>query len=282
MRRRYPIRVILALLLAGPRPRPPPPAAPRTMRVDYFHTGNATEERFSLDRVVLEPLPWPGNPARPIDDTNLGKYFFEVIDRGTNRVALLARLRLDLRRVGDDRTRRRRCAAPSPSRCASRRRPARCRSSLKKRDAQNAFREIWSLLVDPEGHVRRHVRAAVAGAAPRDPEAGDPADKVDFLILGDGYTAAERGKFEKDARRLTELLFAVAPFKERRGDFNVWALCPPAEESGISRPSTGIHRRSPRRRDLRRVRLRALHPDLREPRPSATSPRSRPTSSSRS
>ncbi len=43
-------------------------------------------ERFSLDRVVLEPLPWPGNPARPIDDTNLGKYLFEVIDRATNRL----------------------------------------------------------------------------------------------------------------------------------------------------------------------------------------------------
>ena len=73
---------------------------------------------------------------------------------------------------------------------------------------------------------------------------GEPADKVDFLIMGDGYTAAERPKFEKDARRLTEMLFAVSPFKERRADFNVWGLCPAAEESGISRPSTGIHRRS--------------------------------------
>ncbi len=60
--------------------------APRTMRVDYFHTGTATEERFSLDRVVLEPLEWPGNPAQAIDDTNLGKYFFEVSDATSGRV----------------------------------------------------------------------------------------------------------------------------------------------------------------------------------------------------
>ena len=59
---------------------------PRTLRLDFFHTGSATEERFSLDRLVLEPLPWPGNPAQPIDDTNLGKYLFEVIDRASNRV----------------------------------------------------------------------------------------------------------------------------------------------------------------------------------------------------
>ena len=74
---------------------------------------------------------------------------------------------------------------------------------------------------------------------------GDPATKVDLLILGDGYTDGERAKFEKDARRMVDLLFATSPFKERRQDFNVWGLCPPAAESGISRPSTGRHRRSP-------------------------------------
>ena len=58
------------------------------MRVDYYHTGNATEERFSLDRVVIEPLPWPGNPARPIDDTNRGKYLFEVVDAATGTAAV--------------------------------------------------------------------------------------------------------------------------------------------------------------------------------------------------
>jgi hypothetical protein len=74
---------------------------------------------------------------------------------------------------------------------------------------------------------------------------GNPATKVDFVILGDGYTARELKKFERDARRLTEVLFATSPFKEHRRDFNVWALCPPAVESGISRPSTGIYRDSP-------------------------------------
>jgi len=26
------------------------------MRIDYFHSGNANQELFSLDRVVVEPL----------------------------------------------------------------------------------------------------------------------------------------------------------------------------------------------------------------------------------
>src|SRR5689334_2133691 len=57
-----------------------PAAAAPTMRLDYYHTGNAKEERFSFDRVVIEPLPWAGQPVKAIDETNLGKYFFVVVD----------------------------------------------------------------------------------------------------------------------------------------------------------------------------------------------------------
>ncbi len=42
-----------------------------------------------------------------------------------------------------------------------------------------------------------------------------------------------------------DVFFDTSPFSERRGDFNVWAICPPAAESGVARPSTGVHVRSP-------------------------------------
>src|SRR5712672_4849468 len=61
-------------------------AAPRTMRVDYYHAGNAKEEWFSLDRTVLEPLEWPGNPAKAIDDSGLGNYLFEVREKETGKL----------------------------------------------------------------------------------------------------------------------------------------------------------------------------------------------------
>jgi len=214
------------------------------MRVDYFHTGNATEERFSLDRVVVEPLEWPGNPARAIDDTNLGKYFFEVIDRGTNR-AIFSRGFASIfgEWEGTDEAKERfrtfheSLRFPTP--------PGPVQIVVKKRDPRNAFREIWSTLVDPKDPLVDASRPASPGPLLEIQRSGPSESKADFLILGDGYTASERGKFEKDAKRFTEILFSVSPFKERRADFNVWGLCPPAEESGISRPSTGIHRRSP-------------------------------------
>ncbi len=130
--------ILAALVVSAAAPTllaaPPDAGAPRTMRVDYFHTGNATAERFSLDRVVLEPLPWPGNPTQPIDTTNLGKYLFEVIDRATNRIALLARFRVGLRRVGDDGRGEGHLAGPSPSRCAFPAPEAPVQIVVKKRD----------------------------------------------------------------------------------------------------------------------------------------------------
>ena len=236
-----PTRYILGVLLLVASTASAEPA--HTMRLDYFHTGNSAEERFSLDRVVLEPLPWPGNPKQAVDDTNLGKYLFEVIDRKTNRLLYsrgFASIYGEWETTGEAKDTQRTFSEslrfPAPE--------APVQIVVKKRDARKAFREVWSILLDPKDTFIDTSAPPSPGPLLEIQKKGNPTEKVDFLILGDGYAAAERGKFEKDARRLTDLLFAVSPFKERRSDFNVWALCPPAEASGVSRPSTGIHRRS--------------------------------------
>lgn len=219
-------------------------AAPRTMRLDYYHTGTTTEEVFSLDRIVLEPLPWPGDMARTIDDTNLGKYFFEVRSQKTKAVLYsrgFASIYGEWETTDEAKSLRRTFSEslrfPAPTEPVE--------IVLKKRDAQNNWRDIWTTTVDPSSiFIDRSKKQAPARLIPIQ-KMGDPATKVDFLILGDGYTAREARKFEADARRLTRELFATSPFKERRNDFNVWALSPPAAESGISRPSTGVYRDSP-------------------------------------
>ncbi len=217
---------------------------PRTMRLDYYHTGDAAGEVFSLDRVVVEPLAWPGNPRRAVDDTNLGKYLFEVTDAKSGRVVYsrgFASVYGEWETTDEAKTLRRTfhesLRFPSPE--------APVRVTLKRRDAKNVFREVWNVNVDPADIFIDRAKLQPPAPVVEIQRSGDPATKVDFLILGDGYTAAEQKKFESDARRMTEVLFATSPFKERRGDFNVWAICPPAAESGVSRPSTGVYRDSP-------------------------------------
>jgi IgA peptidase M64/peptidase M64-like protein len=219
-------------------------AAAQTMRVDYYHTGDASQEVFSLDRVVIEPLPWPGNPAQAIDTSNLGKYFFEVRDAKSGQLLYsrgFASVYGEWETTDEAKTIKRTFQEslrfPAPS--------APVKITLKKRDAKNAFQDLWTTTIDPGDQFVDHSKPVAPAPLIAIQKTGEPETKVDFLILGDGYTAAEAKKFEADARRLTETLFATSPFKENRRNFNVWALCPPAAESGISRPSTGIYRDSP-------------------------------------
>ena len=218
-------------------------AAPATMRVDYYHTGNMQQEMFSMDRVVIEPLPWPGDPAKNIDNSDLGNYFFEVREwaggqllysRGFNSIYGEWVTTDEAKSV--NRTFSESLRFPAPS--------APVRLVLKKREA-GRFTEIWNTTIDPKDKFIDTSHPPSPGPLLTIQKMGEPESKVDLLVLGDGYTAAERPKFEKDAQRFAEMLFAVSPFREHRQDFNIWALCPPAEQSGVSRPSSGAHRRNP-------------------------------------
>ena len=218
-------------------------ATPATLRVDLQHGGDATAEHYALERVVVEPLPWPGHPRRAIDTTNRGSQKFEVADAASGRLlysrgysTVFGEWRTTDEAKGMQRSFQESLRFPMPD--------APVRVTVFGRDAANAFAPQWSVTVDPKAlDVERGVPpASIKPIAIR--TSGDPADKVDLLLLGDGYTAAELGAFEARARELADYLFTVSPFKERAADFNVWALARPVPESGISRPSTGVQRAS--------------------------------------
>jgi len=213
------------------------------MRVDYFHTGSHGTEIFAVDRVLVEPLPWPGSMARTVDDGQLGAYRFEVRDakgqllyaRGFSSVFGEWASTPEAQR--SSRTFHESLRFPEPT--------AAVQVTVLKRDPSQAFQPVWQTSVDPADMF-------VDRAAPPPQQLleierhGPPEDKVDLLLLGDGYTAEEcAAKFAPDARRMSEALFRHEPFKSRRTDFNVWGLCPPSAQSGISRPSTGIYRHTP-------------------------------------
>jgi hypothetical protein len=216
---------------------------PATMRVDYFHTGGQGAEIYSVDRVVIEPLPWPGSLERAVDDTNLGTYRFEVRDAAGRLLysrafdsiyaewATTAEASTSHRTFGDS------LRFPAPAGPAT--------ITLQERNTDQVFATVWQLKVDPADPFIDRSPPAKQALITIERNGVSP-DKVDVLLVGDGYTAAEcADKFRPDAERMVAALFRHEPFKSRRKDFNVWGLCPPALESGISRPSTGIYRRSP-------------------------------------
>jgi len=118
------------------------------MRVDYYHSGNDKQESFSLDRIVIEPLPWPGNPKRPVDLTNAGKYFFEVIDKASGMpvysrgfASIFGEWETTEEAQKINRTYSESLRFPAVDKPV--------RVVLRKRDATNAFKDIWSVEIDP-------------------------------------------------------------------------------------------------------------------------------------
>jgi hypothetical protein len=216
---------------------------PATVRVDYTHSGNALSEQYAIERVLIEPLPWPGDMKQAFDDTNRGNNRLEVADAKTGDL-LYSR---DFSTVfGEWKTTEEAnklsrgfhesVRFPKPDRKVAVR--------ILKRDERNAFSVAWSVEVDTDAQdvVRSQPPAPAKPIAIR--VSGPSPQKVDLLILGDGYTQKDMQKFEADARRLSQHLFEVSPFKERAKDFNVWAMAVPTQEPGITRPSTGVHHAS--------------------------------------
>src|SRR6185295_19812715 len=88
------------------------------------------------------------NPARPLDGTNSGKYFFEVVDAAGGAVLYsrgFSSIYGEWETTGEakdtNRTFSESLRFPAPDKPV--------RIVVKKRDARNVFREVWRTTVDP-------------------------------------------------------------------------------------------------------------------------------------
>jgi hypothetical protein len=69
---------------------------------------------------------------------------------------------------------------------------------------------------------------------------GKSSEKLDIVFIPEGYTKDEMGKFNKDCKRLSSVLFNHSPFKENENKINIWGVEAPSNESGTDIPGKGI------------------------------------------
>jgi hypothetical protein len=215
----------------------------RTLRFDYHHAGDAREEHVALDALRLEG-DWPGSRTQLVDATNLGKYLFEVVDPATQQVVWsrgFASIYGEWETTGEAKKAWR--VFEESQRFPEPRGPVQL--VLKKRQGDGTFREIFAQLVDPAARFTDRSPLPGVARATTLHDGGDPAVTLDILVLADGYTADEAGKFEADARRLSGVLLDTEPFRSRRDDVSVRALHVAAPESGISDPRRGQWKANP-------------------------------------
>ncbi|WP_329459854.1 M64 family metallopeptidase [Streptomyces sp. NBC_01497] len=63
---------------------------------------------------------------------------------------------------------------------------------------------------------------------------GDPSNRWNLVVLGDGYTAAEMPTFLDQVDKQLNVLWGLQPYKSYRNYINVYAVETPSQESGIS------------------------------------------------
>jgi hypothetical protein len=215
----------------------------KTMRVDYYHTGGMGSELISLDRVVSDG-PWAGSHTRLLDDTNLGKYLFDVVDAMSGAViysrgyaTLYGEWETTAEARETHRTFHESVRFPWPTRPVH--------VVLKKRGPEGDWIELATLEVDPSSHFVNPADLEPLGTVWTLFEHGPPSEKVDLVVLGVGYTEGELSKFHADAERLVRELFSYEPFKSRKSDFNVRAVDLPSPVSGVTRPHSDRYHRTP-------------------------------------
>jgi hypothetical protein len=113
---------------------------------------------------------------------------------------------------------------------------------IERRNRENLYAPLWSCRVDPSDfHILRESPARGATVLTSH-GGGDPHATVDLVVLAEGYTLAERPKFEQDLRRFTETFFSWEPYRSNKQRFCVRGVFAPSPESGVDEPRQGTFR----------------------------------------
>ena len=210
------------------------------LRVDVIHSGNAAEEEISFRRALREPV-WGGPRAGLGGPDDRGEYVLEMRDEASGTVryrqgfsTLFGEWRTTVGETAPRKAFEESYELPCP------------RTEVEIRVARRGRGEedvtLFAMKLDPT--VAEPSAAAVTTVA----EVldlminGDTHEKVDLVLLGDGYADAEAEKFAGDCRRAIGELFAVEPFAGMRDRFNVRAVRVASAESGVDEPRKGIFR----------------------------------------
>lgn len=215
----------------------------KTMRVDYFHSGTATEEHFSPDRTVSDG-PWAGSKKVLIDELELGLYFFEICDQKTKTLLYsrgFASVFGEWQSIPEAGvqwgTFHESVRFPWPKESVT--------IVMKKRNTDGKFNEIWTMEVDPASRTVNPADKAHAENIYVVQDNGPASERIDIVLMGDGYTTDEMEKFRTDARRMSEILLSAEPFNSHRAEINIRAVETPGAESGVCKPHPGVFRRTP-------------------------------------
>lgn len=210
-----------------------------TLRLDYTHAGNAENESYYLDELIAEPY-WGGSKTKLIDTFKYGNYYFEVYDKSSGILiysrgysSLFAEWQTTLESRKISKSFEETIVFPMPLNPVV--------VKMYARSWQGKFKNQVEYTIDPRDYfIKRGLKKEypVYQALVQ----GDPAKKLDIVILPDGYTKEEMDLFIQDCDKFAKVLFQFHPYSEYKDRFNISGVLAPSEESGADIPKDSIWR----------------------------------------
>ena len=210
-----------------------------SLRFDFLLGGNSSEEKVYREQIKKEPF-WAGSKKNLTDPFNYGNYRFSVFDEKSDSLlfskgfsTLFEEWQSTAEAKESDKTFYQSAIFPFPKR--------KIRLEIDSRQRNGNFNTIYKTEINPDNYF-------ILNETPIQFETfeilnnGKPENKVDIVILAEGYTALEMEKFREDAKRVTQYLFDEEPFKSEKEKFNVSAVLTPSPESGTDIPGEHIYK----------------------------------------
>ncbi|MCJ7753477.1 MAG: IgA Peptidase M64, partial [Thermoanaerobaculales bacterium] len=212
-----------------------------TLRIDYYHVGNALQEFVSIDRISRQGV-WAGSRTRLADPFEYGGYLVEARDAESGD--LLYSRGFDSyfgeyrtthpAGEGTLRTYHETVLLPFP------RRPIQVLLTARRNDG--TVLPLTETTIDPAS-LEITTEPPRRGAQVVEAHIGGPPHRVlDIAILGEGYTAEEADVFVRDLTWATGTLLTFEPFASHRDQLSVRGVLVPSSEAGCDEPTRGSYR----------------------------------------
>ena len=215
----------------------------KALRIDLYQAGDAKEETVTIHQIYQEGT-WPETKAGLISPFDYGRYVCKLYDVASNRLiysrgfdTMFAEYKTTSPALtGVKRVFERSVRIPLPKRPVL--------FVLEQRDKRHLLHPVFDQVIDPEDyHIIRETPTA-GDAVFEVQTTGDPHEKVDFVFLSEGYTAAEKDKFKSDLERMISYLFTVEPYKSMRDRFNVRGVFRPSADPGMDEPRQRVYKKT--------------------------------------
>jgi hypothetical protein len=211
----------------------------QSIRFDFLLGGNSVEEKVFPGQIKKEKF-WAGSKKNLLPPFNYGNYRFRVFDEKSDSLifakgfsTLFEEWQSTAEAQKTDKTFYQTAIFPFPKR--------KVRLEIDSRQRDGVFKNIYKTSITPNDYF-------ILNESPIKFETyevinnGNPDNKVDIVILAEGYTASEMEKFKEDANRVTQYLFDEEPFKSEKEKFNVTAVLTPSLESGTDIPGEHVYK----------------------------------------